>query len=85
MNILPSVSERSLRVVAYSGGLDVPSARFRVRQYVEAMTQFRIELRESASRAGQYPPTARWLRPAWLLAAWLERGFQVAIRTVMTR
>lgn len=68
--------ESRLRVGAYTGGKHVPSARFRVRQYVEALPQFGIELREHASLVGRYPPEANCLRPAWLMAACAERSLQ---------
>jgi len=77
MSACASVRGRPLRVAAYTGGQDVPSARFRVRQYVERMQQSGIELDEFASGVGQYPPDATWRRPAWLLAACAERGLQI--------
>ncbi|MHB8724071.1 MAG: glycosyltransferase family 4 protein [Casimicrobiaceae bacterium] len=64
-------------MAAYTGGKDVPSARFRVRQYVETMLRSGIELEEFASRVGQYPPDAAWRRPAWVLAACAERMLQI--------
>ncbi len=76
MSNVSAVSLGALRVAAYTGGRDVPSARFRVRQYLNAMPRLGIELNEIASRAGQYPPHAIWRRPAWLLTALAERGLQ---------
>lgn len=77
MRVCATAPGRPLRVAAFTGGQDVPSARFRVRQYVESMPQFGIELEEFASRAGQYPPDKSWCRPAWLLAACAERVLQI--------
>jgi len=54
-----------LRVAAFSGGVDVPGARFRIRQYVAPLRADGIELVEYPSRAGQYPPVERVRRPAW--------------------
>lgn len=71
-------ADRPLRIAAYTGGRDVPSARFRVRQYIEAMVQFGIELIEFAARVGKYPPPAMWRRPAWLVAALTERGLHAS-------
>lgn len=59
------MSSRSLRVAAFTGGLDVPSARFRVRQYSSALAGHGIELREFVARLGSYPPARRQLRAAW--------------------
>jgi len=73
-----AADERPLRIAAYTGGRDVPSARFRIGQYVDAMPQFGIELKEFSSRVGKYPPDAAWRRPPWLLVACAERGLQIA-------
>ncbi len=77
MSVPVAAAGRGLRIAAYTGGRHVPGARFRVRQYVETMPRFGIELNEFASRAGQYPPHAAWRRPAWLLAACAERSLQI--------
>lgn len=69
---------KPMRIAAYTGGRDVPSARFRVRQYIEAMPRYGIELIEFAAHVGTYPPTVAWRRPAWLIAALAERGLQAA-------
>lgn len=62
-----------LRVTAYTGGKDVPSARFRVRQYIPALGRMGIEVTEAPARFGSYPPIARSLRPAWGVLALAER------------
>jgi glycosyltransferase involved in cell wall biosynthesis len=54
-----------LVVAAFSGGVDVPGARFRMRPYVTPLRAYGIELVEYPSRAGQYPPVERSRRPAW--------------------
>jgi glycosyltransferase involved in cell wall biosynthesis len=72
-------SEKMLRIGFYTGGREVPSARFRARQYADALLRFGIEMHERPSPVGNYPPEARWLRPAWLLTALFERGIQAAI------
>lgn len=64
-------------MAAYTGGQNVPSARFRTRQYVETMPQFGIELEEFASRVGRYPPDAAWRRPAWMLAVCAEHALRI--------
>lgn len=62
----------TLRVAAYTGGVAVPSARFRVRQYIRPLLQYGILLDEHCSRVGRYPPTPQWARPMWLVAGLLE-------------
>ena len=62
-----------LRVTAYTGGRHVPSARFRVRQYIPALGRLGVNVRERASRFGSYPPMVRSLRPAWGVLALAER------------
>lgn len=62
-----------IRIAAFTGGLSVPSARFRVRQYIPALRREGIEVEEFASAFGQYPPRVRWARPLWALATLAER------------
>src|SRR3982750_2672724 len=69
-----------LRVTAFTGGTMVPSARFRVRQYVPELRRLGVELRESPARFGSYPPATRALRPGWGLLSLAER-FGSALRS----
>ncbi len=69
-----------LRVTAFTGGRTVPSARFRVRQYVPELRRLNVELRESAARFGSYPPPVRALRPGWGVLTLAER-FGSALRS----
>ncbi len=62
-----------LKVAAYTGGKNVPSARFRVRQYVSALRDSGVELREYFAAFGSYPPPHKPLRPLWATAALGER------------
>ncbi len=62
----------TLRVAAYTGGSAVPSARFRVRQYIRPLLRYGIRLDEHCSRVGRYPPARRGARPMWLVAGLLE-------------
>lgn len=61
------------RIAAFTGGLSVPSARFRVRQYIPALGREGIDVEEFYSGFGQYPPRVRWARPFWALATLAER------------
>jgi len=62
-----------IRIAAFTGGLSVPSARFRVRQYIPGLRREGIDVEEFASGFGQYPPRLKWIRPLWALATLAER------------
>jgi glycosyltransferase involved in cell wall biosynthesis len=74
----PVGTGRVLRVAAYTGGLDVPGARMRVRQYIPALARLGIAIDEYWPRLGAYPPRRRLLRPAWLVGSLAERLPQIA-------
>ncbi|MBY0279290.1 glycosyltransferase [Candidatus Binatia bacterium] len=62
-------------MAAFTGGIHVPSARFRVRQFVAPLRAEGVDVVELPSRAGAYPPsTGRRLVTwaAWNLAARLS-------------
>lgn len=69
-----------MNVLAFTGGKCVPSARFRVRQYVEALSKHGITLDECPAWFGQYPPKSGVLRPFWITAALTERSLQAIMR-----
>jgi len=57
-----------LRVAAFTGGKSVPSARFRIRQYIPPLNNYGIIVTEHFSSAGAYPPSNKYLRPLWGIA-----------------
>jgi len=59
-----SVTARSLRVAAFTGGAAIAPARFRVRQYIAPLAGLDITLREYWPSLGTYPPYCKVLRPA---------------------
>ena len=61
------------RVAAFTGGRSVPSARFRVRQYIDALSHLGVELQELPRRMERYPPRSRLVRPLWLVASLAEQ------------
>src|ERR1700741_394575 len=63
-----------VRVAAFAGGQAVPSARFRVRQYTEALASLGIVMDEMPCRRGKYPPRATLARPMWLAATLWEQA-----------
>lgn len=54
-----------MRVAAFTGGVAVPSSRFRVRQYIPSLQQHGIFVEEMAQGISKYPPRNKWLRPLW--------------------
>jgi glycosyltransferase involved in cell wall biosynthesis len=62
-----------LQVAAFTGGATVPSARFRVRQYIPSLLQQGIAIKEMDSRFGIYPPQNKWTRPFWAGATLAEQ------------
>ncbi|HEX5126440.1 MAG TPA: glycosyltransferase family 4 protein [Rhodocyclaceae bacterium] len=63
-----------LRVAAFTQGRDVPSARFRVHQYIPALQHLGIDMAEWPAEYGSYPPNGVLRRLAWLPRAFAERA-----------
>lgn len=63
----------ALRVVAFTQGENVPSARFRIRQHIDALQTHGIAMRESPAGFGSYPPAGKLARLPWLLRTSAER------------
>jgi hypothetical protein len=57
------------KVAAFTTGEHMPGSRFRVRQYVQALRAFGIELSEFFPRLGAYPPTGKLIRPFWAVGS----------------
>lgn len=72
------MSRDIIKVAAFTGGADVPSARFRVRQYVAMLARLGVSVDEMRCSLGKYPPQNTMLRPLWLLAALSEQALNVA-------
>lgn len=53
-----------LKVLAYTGGRQAPSRAPRVQQYIPHLRREGIEVTESVSRSGSYPPDGGWARRA---------------------
>jgi glycosyltransferase involved in cell wall biosynthesis len=64
-----------IRVAAYTGGRDVPSARFRVRQYIPLLQKNDIIVCEKPAQLGAFPPGNKMIRPFWGAAALSERAY----------
>ena len=68
----------TVRVMAFTGGVAAPSARFRVRQYVPLLAREHVDVVELSPGLGSYPPERRWQRPAWALGSLAQRLPQIA-------
>ncbi|UOA25294.1 hypothetical protein DSM110277_03748 (plasmid) [Sulfitobacter pontiacus] len=72
MSTSETPSER-LSVLGLTQGNSVPSARFRIRQHIPALSSQNIEVIEKPATFGAYPPAERSTRPFWLCATGAER------------
>lgn len=77
-NHLEPAGVRPLRVAAFTGGGTLPSARFRVRQYIAPLATYGVMVHEAWPGLGAYPPRNRALRPAWLIGTLAQRLPQLA-------
>ncbi len=58
-----------LTIAAFTGGVNVPSARFRVRQLIPALLLQGVLVTEFASKFGAYPPATKPIRPLWMIGS----------------
>lgn len=58
-----------LRVAALTGGVEVPSARFRVGQFVAPLRDLGIDLNWRTAPVRKHPPRTKLLRPLWFPAS----------------
>jgi len=78
---------RPIRVAALTGGKNVASARFRVRQLIPALSKLGVEVHEFVPPISKYPPRWKWLRPFWgvialavrLPAVWKSHFYDVVL------
>jgi glycosyltransferase involved in cell wall biosynthesis len=77
-NPLGESPKYSLKIAAFTGGKNVSSARFRVRQYIQPAKNFGINLTEYWPLLSAYPPRRKLLRPAWFAATAGERLVHLA-------
>lgn len=62
-----------MKVAAFTQGRNIPSTRFRLRQYIPLLQQVGIEVTEFSALFGAYPPRATLLRPPWAMATLASR------------
>ncbi len=68
-----------LKVAAYTGGVNVPSSRFRVRQYIDYLKESGIDLDEIISQSGSFPPRDKVDRLFWAARTILEHVPRTAL------
>ncbi|WP_348269432.1 glycosyltransferase [Edaphobacter paludis] len=66
-----------MRVAAYTGGQNTPSARMRVRQYGPPLKSYGIDLREYTLSLGKSMPADAWKRPFWAAKTVVERAISI--------
>jgi glycosyltransferase involved in cell wall biosynthesis len=62
-----------IKVAAYTGGKNVPSARFRVHQHIPELRSHDIWVNEHTAFFGSYPPANKAIRPLWGGATLIQR------------
>ena len=62
-----------IQVAAFTGGENVPSARYRVRQLIPKLIGQDILMKEWKAALGCYPPQAKALRPFWAIGTLGQR------------
>ena len=67
-----------IRVVAFTGGENVPSARFRVRQFIEPLLAHNVTVDESRTHTTSFPPRDQAERLVWLARRIVELAPVVA-------
>ncbi len=65
-----------IKVNAYTGGVNVPGSRYRVRQLISELTLHGVDVNEIISQAGIYPPIELYKRPLWGVSNLLENAFK---------
>jgi glycosyltransferase involved in cell wall biosynthesis len=62
-----------IKVAAFTAGWHTSSARFRVRQYIEALQAYGIKLEEFPARLGAFPPKSKFIRSFWAVGSLSSR------------
>jgi glycosyltransferase involved in cell wall biosynthesis len=66
-----------LKVAAFTGEMNDPSSRYRIRQFIDILKEHEIEVDDYFSKKGKYPPMQKSKRIIWGLSSLLERFIQV--------
>jgi glycosyltransferase involved in cell wall biosynthesis len=68
---------KKIKVSAYTGGISVPSARLRVRQYIPALAEHAVDVNEYTLWMGKMMPKSWLLRPVWAALTLAQRSVTV--------
>jgi glycosyltransferase involved in cell wall biosynthesis len=60
-------------VAAITGGINVPSRRYRIEAVIPFLASQNIKVTEYCPVLKRYPPLNKWLRWPWFIAAFIER------------
>lgn len=63
---------KDLLVAALTGGVNDPSSRFRVRQFIPVLRSYGVVVEDHGARFGRYPPAVHSRRISWGVARLLE-------------
>ncbi|WP_180773218.1 glycosyltransferase [Thermoanaerobacterium thermosaccharolyticum] len=62
-----------MKIAAFTGGINQPSSRYRVRQYIDILKKYNIEIDDYFSLNGKYPPEGKNKRIIWGIKTLHER------------
>jgi len=62
-----------MRVLAFTGGHTISSARYRVRQLIGPLSKEAIVVTEYIAKYSSWPPPCKWIRPFWFLLTLAQR------------
>ncbi len=62
-----------INVAAYTGGVNIPSARYRVRELIPVMLENGFKIKEFPSPLSSYAPSFKPIRPFWAAASLASR------------
>ena len=62
-----------MRIAIFTGNVNQPSSRYRIRQYIDKLKNNDIEVDDFSSTRGKYPPLQKYKRVAWLIKTAFER------------
>lgn len=68
-----------MKVASLTGGRNIPSARFRIRQLIEPLAKHSVELVEYSATFGAFPPPLHLIRPIWFTATLIERTISLIL------
>lgn len=71
-----------MKVATFTGELNDPSSRYRIRQHIDKLRNFGIEIDDYSSKNGKYPPLEKEKRIIWGAKVLTERLSQVTTANI---